>query len=74
MTHFVAIPEHLARVFRATRSPSKIFRTGPLTVAQCLMGLKASPSLMCHSTLYMIISFMSNSNDFQRTHTCSPVV
>ena len=59
MTHFVAMPEHLAIVFRATRSPRRIFRTGPLTVAQCLMGLKASPSPMCHSTLYIRVSYMS---------------
>lgn len=32
--YFVAMPEHLARIFRATRSPRRILRTGPLTVAQ----------------------------------------
>ena len=51
LAHLVAMPEHLASVLRATRSPSRIFRTGPLTVAQCLIGSKDSPSWMCHSTL-----------------------
>lgn len=32
--YFVAMPEHLARIFKATRSPRSILRTGPLTVAQ----------------------------------------
>lgn len=32
--YFVAMPEHLARIFSATRSPRRILRTGPLTVAQ----------------------------------------
>lgn len=32
--YFVAMPEHLARIFKATRSPRRILRTGPLTVAQ----------------------------------------
>lgn len=31
--YFVAMPEHLARMFRATRSPRRIFRTGPVTEA-----------------------------------------
>ncbi len=39
ITYLVAMPEHLASVFKATRSPSKIFRTGPLTVAQWVMGV-----------------------------------
>lgn len=50
-TYFVAMPEQRASVFRATRSPRRMFRTGPRTVAQCLTGVKVSPSLMCHSTL-----------------------
>lgn len=32
--YFVAMPEHLAIIFNATRSPRRILRTGPLTVAQ----------------------------------------
>lgn len=49
----VAIPEQRARIFRATRSPNKILRTGPRTVAHCLMGVMLSPSETCHSTLYI---------------------
>ena len=51
LAHFIAMPEQRASVFRATRSPSKILRTGPRTVAQCFTGVKVEPSLMCHSTL-----------------------
>lgn len=51
----VAMPEQRARMLRETRSPSKIFRIGPLTVAQCLMGVMGSPSLTCHSTLGIVI-------------------
>lgn len=47
----VAIPEQRARMFSATRSPNKILRTGPRTVAHCLMGVMLSPSWTCHSTL-----------------------
>ena len=47
----VAIPEHLARIFRATRSPRRIFRTGPRIVAQWVIGVKDWPSSICHSTL-----------------------
>ena len=47
----MAIPEHLARVLRATRSPRRIFLTGPRTVAQWVVGTKEWPSFMCHSTL-----------------------
>ena len=47
----VAIAEHLARVLRATRSPRRILRTGPRTVAQWVIGVKDWPSFMCHSTL-----------------------
>lgn len=50
-THLVAIPEHRANVFKATRSPRRTFRIGPRTVAQCLIGSNVSPSRMCHSTL-----------------------
>lgn len=32
-THVVAIPEHRAKVLRATLSPNRIFRAGPVTVA-----------------------------------------
>lgn len=49
--YFVAMPEHLARIFKATRSPRSILRTGPLTVAQWVMGVRISPSFTCHSTL-----------------------
>ena len=49
--YLVAMPEHLAKRFKATRSPRRILRTGPLTVAQWVMGVKDSPSLTCHSTL-----------------------
>ncbi len=49
--YFVAIPEHLASVFKATRSPSRIFLTGPRTVAQCSTGLIECPSKTFHSTL-----------------------
>ena len=49
--YLVAMPEQRASVLRATRSPNRIFRTGPRTVAQCLTGLNSSASLMCHSTL-----------------------
>lgn len=49
--YFVAMPEHLARMFKATRSPRRIFRTGPRTEAHWVMGSKDSPSLMCHFTL-----------------------
>ena len=38
-------------MFRATRSPSKIFRTGPRTVAACRTGSKEQPSERCQSTL-----------------------
>lgn len=48
----VAIPEQRARMLSATRSPSKILRTGPRTVAHCLMGVMLSPSETCHSTLW----------------------
>lgn len=48
---FVAIPEQRARMFNATRSPRRILRTGPRTVAQCLIGVMVSPSPTCHSTL-----------------------
>ena len=51
VTYFVAIPEHLASVFKATRSPSRIFLTGPRTVAQCSTGLIEWPSNTFHSTL-----------------------
>ena len=54
--YFVAIPEHRASVLRATRSPKSIFLTGPLTVAQCLTGVKVLPSLMCHSTLAFLLA------------------
>lgn len=47
----MAIPEQRARMFKATRSPSRILRTGPRTVAHCLMGVMLSPSETCHSTL-----------------------
>ena len=50
-SYFVAMPEHLARMFKATRSPRRIFRTGPMTEAHWVMGSKDSPSLMCHFTL-----------------------
>lgn len=51
-TYLVAIPLHLARMFRATRSPSKRCRALPWTVAICLTGSKYAPSLRCHSTLH----------------------
>ena len=51
LAYFVAMPEQRASVFKATLSPRRIFLTGPLTVAQCLIGSNGSPSLMCHSTL-----------------------
>jgi len=51
-THLVAIPLHLARMFRATRSPSNRYRALPRTVAICLTGSKQSPSLRYHSTLH----------------------
>lgn len=50
-TYFVAIPEHRASVFKATRSPRRIFLTGPRTVAQCSTGLMECPSNTFHSTL-----------------------
>lgn len=50
-TDLVAMPEHRARVFRATRSPRRILRKGPRTVAQWVMGVMEVPSFMCHSTL-----------------------
>lgn len=47
----VAMPEQRARVLRATRSPRRILRTGPRTVAQWVMGVMGEPSDVCHSTL-----------------------
>lgn len=47
----VAMPELRARMLSATRSPRRILRTGPVTVAQCVMGVKLEPSWMCHFTL-----------------------
>ena len=55
-TYFVAMPEHLASVFRATRSPNRIFLTGPRTVAQCSTGLTTWPSNTFHSTLHCYLS------------------
>lgn len=86
-TYFVAIPEHLANVFRATRSPRRILRMGPRTVAQCLTGSKDSPSRICHATLYVYLQRSGNYGDPRRkeanvrvlgeeggeeTHTCNP--
>lgn len=51
MLDLVAMPEQRARVLRATRSPRRILRTGPRTVAQWVMGVMESPSWTCHSTL-----------------------
>lgn len=50
-THLNAMPEQRARQFNATLSPSRMFRTGPRTVAHRLTGLNVSPSSRCHSTL-----------------------
>ena len=87
-TYFVAIPEHLANVFRATRSPRRILRMGPRTVAQCLTGSKDSPSRICHATLYVYLQRRGDCGDPRRkeanvrvlgeeggeeTHTCNPI-
>lgn len=47
----VAMPEQRARMLRATRSPSRILRIGPVTVAQWVIGLIGVVSVMCHVTL-----------------------
>lgn len=49
--YLVAIPEHRASMFKATRSPRRICLAFPRTVATCLTGSNVSPSRMCHSTL-----------------------
>ena len=49
--YLVAIPEQRANAFRATRSPNRILRMGPRTVAQCATGSRGRPSPICHSTL-----------------------
>lgn len=58
--HLVAMPLHLASMLSATRSPRRICRTLPLTVATCLMGSKVYPSSICHSTLQSIINWVSS--------------
>jgi hypothetical protein len=55
MTYLVAIPEHRAKVFKATRSPRSSCRAGPVTVATFAIGENSVPSFMCHSTLRMRI-------------------
>src|SRR5437762_13659682 len=49
--YLVAIPEHRANVFNATRSPRRSFRAGPATVATFTTGENSVPSFICHSTL-----------------------
>lgn len=56
LTHFQAIPEHLANVFNATLSPRSKFLAGPLTVATLILGCSAvgrtgEPSVRCQVTL-----------------------
>lgn len=71
-TYLVAMPEHLARVLRATLSPRSTFLTGPLTVAQCFTASKVSPSWMCHSTLKPAISGLyDDRNVGDKTHVQS---
>ena len=50
-TYFVAMPEHLAKVFNATLSPRRINLMGPRTMAHWVIGVIAEPSATCHSTL-----------------------
>ena len=49
--YLVAIPEQRDKVFSATRSPSRSFLAGPVTVATFAIGENSVPSDMCHSTL-----------------------
>src|ERR1700722_17177055 len=58
-TYWVAMPLHRASIFNATLSPRSKCRAFPLTVAICLIGSKASPSLRCHSTL-LKLSMLGN--------------
>lgn len=56
-THFHAIPEHRARVLRATLSPRSKQRAGPVTVATLILGSEDvgrtwAPSSRYHSTLW----------------------
>lgn len=50
--HLVAIPLQRASMFSATRSPRRMLRALPRTVATCLTGWNVSPSSRCHSTLH----------------------
>ena len=81
-TYWVAMPEQRARVLRATRSPRRILRKGPRTVAQCLMGVKEVPSFMCHSTLEGVLAWLLERSclvwdvgkEMCGGHTCSRAV
>lgn len=45
------MPLQRASMLRATRSPRRMCRALPRTVATCLTGSNVSPSFECHSTL-----------------------
>lgn len=55
MEVLVAMPEQRARMLRATRSPSRILRIGPVTVAQWVIGTMGVVSVMCHVTLISLV-------------------
>lgn len=55
MEVLVAMPEQRARMLRATRSPSRILRIGPVTVAQWVIGTMGVVSVMCHVTLVSLV-------------------
>lgn len=61
VTYFVAMPEQRARVLRATRSPRRMLRIGPRTVAQWVMGVIVVPSGVCHSTLMIAYQYSPHS-------------